>query len=121
MKNRWLVISLAFTLCVFVSFSALAQETTGGLQGTVKDRAEERRVGKECRSRWSPYHYKKNSAAVLAAAAELASRRILSCLLPVQPPRHRGRRTKCRQQFSSSRATGRVHASTGKAAATIYA
>ncbi len=37
MKNRWLVISLAFTLCVFVSFSALAQETTGGLQGTVKD------------------------------------------------------------------------------------
>src|SRR5215203_6404866 len=23
-------------------------------------RAEERRVGKECRSRWSPYHYKKN-------------------------------------------------------------
>src|SRR5471030_27509 len=24
-------------------------------------RSEERRVGKECRSRWSPYHYKKNS------------------------------------------------------------
>src|SRR3712207_9038343 len=24
------------------------------------DRSEERRVGKECRSRWSPYHYKKN-------------------------------------------------------------
>src|SRR5438034_2650996 len=23
------------------------------------DRSEERRVGKECRSRWSPYHYKK--------------------------------------------------------------
>ena len=23
---------------------------------TVKDRSEERRVGKECRSRWSPYH-----------------------------------------------------------------
>src|SRR3712207_8887430 len=23
-------------------------------------RSEERRVGKECRSRWSPYHYKKN-------------------------------------------------------------
>ena len=22
----------------------------------VKDRSEERRVGKECRSRWSPYH-----------------------------------------------------------------
>ena len=29
-------------------------------EGTVKDifaeRSEERRVGKECRSRWSPYH-----------------------------------------------------------------
>src|SRR5574340_1621923 len=24
-----------------------------------KLRSEERRVGKECRSRWSPYHYKK--------------------------------------------------------------
>src|SRR3712207_9491812 len=23
------------------------------------DRSEDRRVGKECRSRWSPYHYKK--------------------------------------------------------------
>ena len=58
------------------------------------------------------------SAAVLAAAAELASQRILACLLPVRPPRHRERRTKCRQQFPS--ATGRVPASTGKAAVTIY-
>ena len=24
-----------------------------------EDRSEERRVGKECRSRWSPYHAKK--------------------------------------------------------------
>ena len=36
--------------------------TTGGLQVQKKvmnlqaDRSEERRVGKECRSRWSPYH-----------------------------------------------------------------
>ncbi len=58
-------------------------------------------------------------AAVLAAAAELASSRILACLLPVRPPRHRERRTKCRQQFPSSPATGRVPASTGKAAVTI--
>src|SRR3712207_5373234 len=28
--------------------------------GLIPDRSEERRVGKECRSRWSPYHYKKN-------------------------------------------------------------
>src|SRR5574344_2970988 len=26
------------------------------LHGTDDDRSEERRVGKECRSRWSPYH-----------------------------------------------------------------
>ena len=24
--------------------------------GDLKERSEERRVGKECRSRWSPYH-----------------------------------------------------------------
>src|SRR3712207_7187883 len=31
----------------------LAQSYPGG---TVSHRSEERRVGKECRSRWSPYH-----------------------------------------------------------------
>ena len=29
---------------------------TGHHQGVVAIRSEERRVGKECRSRWSPYH-----------------------------------------------------------------
>src|SRR2546426_12706135 len=29
------------------------------LDGYKDIRSEERRVGKECRSRWSPYHYKK--------------------------------------------------------------
>jgi len=28
----------------------------GMYQGKRKERSEERRVGKECRSRWSPYH-----------------------------------------------------------------
>src|SRR5256885_2433617 len=28
----------------------------GPLRGVADDRSEERRVGKECRSRWSPYH-----------------------------------------------------------------
>ena len=28
----------------------------GRILGAVKMRSEERRVGKECRSRWSPYH-----------------------------------------------------------------
>ena len=34
------------------------QEYTPNLTAvvTVMDRSEERRVGKECRSRWSPYH-----------------------------------------------------------------
>src|SRR5256886_14332205 len=35
----------------------LEEEHRGHLSG--RDRSEERRVGKECRSRWSPYHYKK--------------------------------------------------------------
>src|SRR5215510_15165615 len=30
-----------------------------GSRSAVHGRSEERRVGKECRSRWSPYHYKK--------------------------------------------------------------
>ena len=30
--------------------------TAGGLFGKIKERSEERRVGKECRSRWSPDH-----------------------------------------------------------------
>src|SRR5688572_14763654 len=32
-------------------------------------RSEERRVGKECRSRWSPCHYKKNRVSVLEGVA----------------------------------------------------
>ena len=39
-------------------FYAEAVEAAPGHNITVvvKDRSEERRVGKECRSRWSPYH-----------------------------------------------------------------
>ena len=29
---------------------------TGGVDLSIGTRSEERRVGKECRSRWSPYH-----------------------------------------------------------------
>ena len=28
----------------------------GGVRTALYNRSEERRVGKECRSRWSPYH-----------------------------------------------------------------
>src|SRR5215208_5635184 len=36
------------------------QHAGGGAGGRGSQRSEERRVGKEWRSRWSPYHYKKN-------------------------------------------------------------
>ena len=32
------------------------KKTNNPIQKWAKDRSEERRVGKECRSRWSPYH-----------------------------------------------------------------
>src|SRR3712207_9248728 len=32
------------------------EQATGALERRVDPRSEERRVGKECRSRWSPYH-----------------------------------------------------------------
>src|SRR3712207_9304768 len=35
----------------------------------LKSRSEERRVGKECRSRWSPYHYKKKSSRTTSVSA----------------------------------------------------
>ena len=34
----------------------LTQEELAEKLGLKKSRSEERRVGKECRSRWSPYH-----------------------------------------------------------------
>ena len=37
---------------IFVSLTGL----DGIVDGTFNARSEERRVGKECRSRWSPYH-----------------------------------------------------------------
>ena len=44
---------------IFVGPSGCGKSTTlrmiAGLE-EISDRSEERRVGKECRSRWSPYH-----------------------------------------------------------------
>ena len=34
----------------------LAAEVLRDFEGALQQRSEERRVGKECRSRWSPYH-----------------------------------------------------------------
>src|SRR3712207_9531799 len=45
----------------------------GSLSG---QRSEERRVGKECRSRWSPYHYKKNTCVDDRRTGDSSSRRM---------------------------------------------
>ena len=38
-------------------FKQVIQEITSIVDGPISgERSEERRVGKECRSRWSPYH-----------------------------------------------------------------
>ena len=45
--------------CVFLFMALLALLATWGSEALVfwsHRRSEERRVGKECRSRWSPYH-----------------------------------------------------------------
>src|SRR2546422_8017535 len=52
----------AFDAVVAAGFAAAVVEPTasytlcGECVAMVYDRSEERRVGKECRSRWSPYH-----------------------------------------------------------------
>ena len=35
---------------------AVARSAAEGFSARLRERSEERRVGKECRSRWSPYH-----------------------------------------------------------------
>src|SRR5450432_73982 len=49
-------------------------------------RSEERRVGKECRSRWSPYHLKKKNYQTSASALRTC------CPRRPHPPRHQAAR-----------------------------
>ena len=37
-------------------FATIKQIAAHFVSGGFQERSEERRVGKECRSRWSPYH-----------------------------------------------------------------
>ena len=43
-------------LLIITSACGIAGGEFADLQVTLLQRSEERRVGKECRSRWSPYH-----------------------------------------------------------------
>src|SRR3712207_3211506 len=51
-RNRVLLQVVAFPRNIGVQFLLVCQTNTGSFT----HRSEERRVGKECRSRWSPYH-----------------------------------------------------------------
>ena len=46
----------AYRLAAGADASAKLLHLTGGISAAFASRSEERRVGKECRSRWSPYH-----------------------------------------------------------------
>ena len=50
----------AVNRCVFIYATSTELEGLKGIYPTLPiemtERSEERRVGKECRSRWSPYH-----------------------------------------------------------------
>ena len=45
-----------FEIAQSISNSLAKKALAGKFNGKLIDRSEERRVGKECRSRWSPYH-----------------------------------------------------------------
>ena len=61
-KNKALRVNLNTDIYGTFSEIGAGQETarnffrSGAASGTIAKRSEERRVGKECRSRWSPYH-----------------------------------------------------------------
>ena len=46
---------LAMVICTMFCTNTAKAETSTETKKTIS-RSEERRVGKECRSRWSPYH-----------------------------------------------------------------
>ena len=59
MKKRAVTLLLCLVLVVLSLLRGFAASAAGIIPATKADfdvRSEERRVGKECRSRWSPYH-----------------------------------------------------------------
>ena len=51
-----MLLQLAFVLIAIIIGARIGGIGLGVLGGLGLGRSEERRVGKECRSRWSPYH-----------------------------------------------------------------
>ena len=50
------IAATVMTLAVVFGFAGFKPVTANAAQAAMPARSEERRVGKECRSRWSPYH-----------------------------------------------------------------
>src|ERR1044071_10256838 len=59
---------------LLTTLHAAVNRTIIPLTDMPSQRSEERRVGKECRSRWSPHHYKKRNKGVGDRAGELEAR-----------------------------------------------
>ena len=55
-RNRIFTNGVLYTLGRVLAYSALGAILIAILRKGADMRSEERRVGKECRSRWSPYH-----------------------------------------------------------------
>ena len=62
MKNKKRLVPWLIAAVIIAAFAVIGKKLYdlmfgGSLAVTTEDlRSEERRVGKECRSRWSPYH-----------------------------------------------------------------
>ena len=57
--QSWNVALSIFNLCLISAVMTMGANVQWGYAGLINFglmRSEERRVGKECRSRWSPYH-----------------------------------------------------------------
>ena len=55
-RGAWLAFAGVVAVYLLLEQRCRRQILAGILAGIVIVRSEERRVGKECRSRWSPYH-----------------------------------------------------------------
>src|SRR3712207_7422584 len=57
-RSRWASVTACLPLLVTVPDTVTVSPSVGalGVSESTATRSEERRVGKECRSRWSPYH-----------------------------------------------------------------